>query len=301
MILALSLLDPARAQTCSCSVGTSDTTLPTGNVPPKGSIHLGLDYGVGETGGAFDGLVPAVDRLGNSMADMAMPGHRAQSMRASASVGLPEGCAATAAAPFVYSVPLSASDMPGDVPRAFVGDVSLGGRWGHRRGDTFLGAGVGVTLPTGKVVRGLGVRGGRGAVGAVLDVDALQMVAPVVGLGARLAWTQGVTAPVDDYTVGPQLDATLGSRIWIHEQGRVSVLVLGSFLHKGHDRRGDDALEQTGVDGLLAGAGSEWRFWTDEQRSASLSLHGQVPIYQVVGDPWLSESWTVSAGVAFGF
>jgi hypothetical protein len=101
--------------------------------------------------------------------------------------------------------------MPGDVPRGFLGDVAVTGRWGHRGGQTFVGTGLGLTLPTGKVIAGVGVRGGRGALGMVLDGSALRMLVPVLGLAGRVAWTQSLYAGPGEYLVGPQLDVALGA------------------------------------------------------------------------------------------
>jgi hypothetical protein len=301
-VIAL-LAGVAVGQSCSCSIGTSDATLPTGMVAPAGAVAVGVDYGVGQTGGEpWEGVVPADDRLGNSMPDMAMPGHLAQSFRATGAVGAPKGFGASVAVPFVYSEPLYASDMPGDVPRAFLGDISLLGRWGHRHEGTFVGAALGATLPTGKVVRGVGVRGGRGAVGTVVDLSALQMVSPVIGLAGRVGSTFGLyPSPIDTYWIAPQLDAILGARIWTHEQGKVSFTGLTSAVHRGHDRRGEDVLEETGSDVLSVGTGADWRAWSERDASMTLSARALVPVFQVVGDPWLAENWSVAIGTTFGF
>jgi hypothetical protein len=297
MVLALAVA--AHAQ-CSCSVASTDTTLPLGIVPLAGDVSVGVDYGAGQTGGEpWEGVVAATDLQGNSMAFMAMPGHVVQSARVSGVVGAGNGFSASVVVPYVHSAPLYPSDMPGDVARGFVGDVSVGGRWAVEKDGTWLGTGLIASLPTGKVVRGVGVRAGRGAVGATLEGSALQHVGPVVGLAGRVAWTQGLYAsPIDDYLVGPQLDTALGTRVWTQEEGPFSVTALAAYVHRGHDRRGADVLDQTGVDVLSVGTGFDWKVWSARSRSVLVSLRGQVPIVQVVGDPWLTENWTLSAGAA---
>jgi hypothetical protein len=292
----------ALAQSCSCSVGTTDTTLPMGTVPGMGTLQLAFDYGLGQTGGEdWEGVVPAKDLQGNSMEEMAMPGHLVQTARLSGTVGLPRGFSSTATVPYAHSAPLYPSDMPGDVPRGFLGDVAVTGRWGHRGGKTFVGTGLGLTLPTGKVIAGVGVRGGRGALGMVLDGSALRMLAPVLGLAGRVAWTQGLYAGPGEYLVGPQLDVALGGRVWTREQGKLSLAVLGTYLHRGHDRFGSTVLDQTGLDSVGAGGGADWRVYSEKTRTLTLSLRGQVPLLQVVGDPWLAENWSLAGGAAVGF
>jgi hypothetical protein len=302
MWLAAWLADAASAQSCSCSVGTSDATLPMGTVPGANVVQLGLDYGVGQTGGEdWEGVVPAKDLQGNSMAEMSMPGHVVQTARLSGTLGLSHGLSSVMSLPYTYSVPLYPSDMRGDVPRGFLGDVAVTGRWGQRKSATFVGTGLGVTLPTGKVISGVGLRGGRGAVGVVLDASALRMLAPVLGLAGRAAWTQSLYAGKGGYLVGPQLDVALGTRIWTREQGKLSLSALGFYLHRGHDRFGSTVLDQTGVGCLGAGGGVDWRVWSLKTQAVTLSVRGQVPLVQVVGDPWLAENWSVSGGAAFGF
>lgn len=302
MILHL-IVQAAVAQSCSCSVGASDTSLPMGIVLDSGAVVVGVDYTLGQTGGeVWEGVVAAEDLQGDSMGGMAMPGHLAQVGRLSGTVGLPAGISANVVVPYVHSAPLYPSEMPGDVPRGFAGDASVGARWGVRREGTFAGVGLAATLPTGQVIRGVGVRGGRGALGAVVDATGLQMVGPVVGIAGRAAWARGLYAsPIDDYLVAPQLDAALGARVWTREQGRLSITGLAAFLHKGHDRQADFELDQTGLDVLSVAAGADWRVWAVKSRSLLLSLRGQLPVYQVVGDAWLAENFTLTTGAGLAF
>lgn len=301
--MLLLLVRAALAQSCSCSVGATDTSLPMGTVLDAGAVVVGLDYTLGQTGGeTWEGVVAAKDLQGDSMGGMAMPGHLAQAGRLTASIGAPAGFSATAVVPYIHSAPLYPSEMPGDVPRSFAGDASIGARWGVRREGTFAGVGLTATLPTGQVIRGVGVRGGRGALGGVVDASALQMVGPVLGIAGRASWAQGFYAsPIDDYLVAPQLDLALGARAWTREQGRLSLTGLVAFLHKGHDRAADFELDQTGLDVLSTGAGADWRVWADKRRSLLLSLRGQAPVWQVVGDRWLAENFTLSTGAALSF
>lgn len=300
--LAAVLARVASAQSCSCSLGTTDNTLPMGNLLRSGAVQLGLDYGVGQTGGEdWQGIVPARDLQGNSMAEMAMPGHIVQTARLSSTVGLPHGLSASVGLPYLYSVPLYPSDMRGDIARGFLGDTAITGRWGWRKGTTFLEPSLGLTLPTGKVISGVGVRGGRGAAGLVLGGSAMQMLAPVVGLAARVNFARSLYAGVGGYRIGAQLDSSLGARFWMHEQGRLSLFLLGSYLHRGYDKSGETMLDQTGMDCLGAGGGVDWRVWSEQTRTVTLSLRGQAPIVQVVGDPWLAENWSMSWAASFGF
>jgi hypothetical protein len=121
------------------------------------------------------------------------------------------------------------------------------------------------------------------------------------GGGGGGGWTQGLYAGTGDYLVGPQLDAALGARLWTREEGRLSMFLLGSYLHRGHDRSGSTVLDQTGLDSVAAGGGVDWRVLSEEDRSVTLSLRGQAPIVQIVGDPWLAENWSLSGGAIVGF
>jgi hypothetical protein len=290
----------AYGQSCSCSVGGGDSALPTGPGPRAGGLSIAANYTAAQLGGEPWQGFDVVDRQGNSMPTMAMPGHVAQTVRLSTGLGLPHGFSASAAVPWTRSHPLFPSDMTGDVDRSFIGDVALTSRWGQRRADLFTGASLGATLPTGKVVTafdGGGVRGGRGAVGATAGAELIESITHHVDLGASISGVMSLYA-ADAYTVGPALNAALGAKFWPREQGRVQITSYLTALDQGHDKRGGVALDQTGLAALGLSAGTSWKFWADQNRSASVSIAGQAPLWQSVGDPWLAQNWSLTAGVS---
>ena len=121
---------------------------------------------------------------------------------------------------------------------------------------------------------------------------------PVVGLGGRARASRTLyPSPIDHYTVGPELELVGGGRIWTREQGRVSIAALGSYLHRGLDRRAGAALEETGGDILSVGCGADLTVLASRSDSVVLTLTGRAPVLQVVGDPWLAENWAASAGL----
>ena len=289
----------ALAQSCSCSLGSSDAALPARTLDRAGGLVFAIDYGASQTGDeGWNGVVPATDRGGNSMSTMVMPGHVVQSARASATVGLPSGFSVTVGAPFIASHPLEPSLMPGDVDRTFLGDVSVTAREGVSRRDVFVGLGVGATLPTGEVLPLGSVRGGRGAVGAVLSAQAPVDVSPHTSLGAAASTTFGLYADKNDITLGPTTTLAAGARWSPREKGRWMFGLFGVLFDQGHDRSLGYVYDQTGLLSLNLNAGATWRFWAQKQRSMSAQLRGQAPIVQWDGDPWLAQDWQITAGLA---
>jgi hypothetical protein len=59
-------------------------------------------------------------------------------------------------------------------------------------------------------------------------------------------------------------------------------------------------LDQTGLDAVGAGGGADWRVLSERTRTVTLSLRGQLPLMQIVGDPWLTENWSMSGGATVG-
>lgn len=289
----------AAAQSCSCSVGGGASALPSGAGPRPGGVAIATEFAVSATGtGGWAGF-DAVDRDGNSMPGMAMPGHVAESVRLAATVGLPRSFSVGLSVPYVHSHPLGPSDMLGDVDRSFIGDVGATGRWGITDRDLYVGASLGATLPTGPVVNvvdGGGVRGGRGAVAGTTGVQALWRADPRIDLGAAIGGATDLYKPSDGYVVGPTLDAALGARWWLHEQGRVRFGTFALFQHQRHDVRGNLVLDQTGITALLASVSADWRPWSHHNQSVSFSVRADAPLWQIDGDTWLARNGSVTFG-----
>lgn len=297
MIVALLALN-AWAEGCSCSVGGSDGTAPAGPVPRPGGLAFNVEYGAGQTGGeGWEGFA-VTERGGNSMEGMAMPGHFVQTARFNAILGVGSGTAVYASLPYIDTHPLGPSGMTGDVDAAFVGDLGMGLRWGRTHSDVFTGLGGGFTLPTGRVMPDGGVRGGRGAVAVTGRGEVLDKVTPNVELGGAISATGSLyPGPEDGYVVGPAGSAAGGVRLWPREQGRTRFDEFLVLLQQGNDRRGSTILYETGATTLAFQSAFWWKFWADENRSASVIVRGTAPIAQVIGDPWLAQNWAFSAGV----
>ena len=302
MIAALLVLlaPPAAAQSCSCSVGSGGgASLPSAMVPRPGAVTAGLSYSALQTGGEGWNGFYALDREGDSMPNMAMPGHRVQGARADLSVGLPAGFSAMASLPWSYSHPLYPSDMIGDVDQGFLGDTAVAGLWSLRAGSRFLAAGAGLTLPTGKVVDGYGVRGGRGAVGLTGTAQLALELSPFLTLGATASGSYGPTeSPIDQFRVASSLSSMAGARWSPREQGRLTLDGWLGHTLIGCDQRSGVVLEETGLSALDAGLGPNYRFWSSKSRSATWLLRATVPIVQVAGDPWLEQNWSLTTGVS---
>jgi hypothetical protein len=302
MIAALLLLlaPDAQAQSCSCSVGGGGgASLPSAMVPVPGAVTVGLSYDANQTGGdGWNGLY-ALDRDGNSMSTMAMPGHLVQGARADLSVGLPAGFSTAASLAWSYSHPLYPSDMKGDVDQGFLGDAALSGLWSLRGESRFVAVGAGVTLPTGKVVDGYGVRGGRGAVGLTGTAQLALEVSPFLTLGATTSGSYGpVESAIDQFRVAPSLTSMAGARWSPREQGKLTLDGWLGHTLVGRDQRSGVVLEETGLSALELGVGPNFRFWSKKSRTATWLLRATAPIAQVAGDPWLEKNWTLTTGVS---
>lgn len=289
----------ALAESCSCSVGGTDAVTPAGPLPRPGGLALAVEYGAGQTGGddGWEGF-SVTERGGNSMPEMAMPGHFVQTARATATIGVGSGVGLFASVPWIDTHPLYPSDMPGDVDARFLGDVGLGGRWGQTRGDVFTSLGGGLTLPTGKMLPDGGIRGGRGALGVTARAEILDLLTPNVELGGALS-VAGSLYPTPDsgYLVGPTASGSAGLRLWPREQGRTRFDEFLVLQQQGNDRAGAGVLYQTGATTLAYQSAFWWRFWAQKNRSASVTVRGQVPLAQVIGDPWLAQNWSVAVGI----
>lgn len=300
-MIALLAIGVAVAQSCSCSVGAGTGTVPTTAVLMPGMAVASVDTSVGVVGGeAWRGFSWA-DRQGNSMPTMAMPGHRSATASPMFVYGFERGFSLSAAIPLIHTTPLFPSDMRGDVERSFPGDVSVTSRWTHFRTGTGEAFALGATLPSGKVIEGGAIRGGRGAVAITASAHATHDVSPFATLGIAAGGASNLYTPPDGYRVAPIGNVTFGARMTPRERGKLAFLAYGLVRWEGHDRSDDTVLDETGF--LLADVltGFSWRFWAERMRSVTWTTRAQVPVWQVVGDPWITETFGVTCGLSYAF
>ncbi len=295
------VVSAALAQSCSCSVGGGGGALPSASVVMPGMVVASVETSMGVVGGDGWRGFEWTDRLGNSMPTMAMPGHRSQTATTTLLYGLPKGFALSAGIPLIHAVPLFPSDMRGDVERTFLGDTSVMGRWVQFRDQFGTALALGATLPTGKVVPGNGVRGGRGVVGVTLGAHAAYEVSPYATLGLATTFVSDLRTPKDGYRVADTAGATLGARFTPRERGKIGLLAYGLFRWEGHDRSGTYVLDETGYVAIDALTGFQWRFWAHRMQSMTWTTRAQVPLWQVVGDPWIAQNYSVTTGLALAF
>jgi hypothetical protein len=298
LILVLGLWSDAFAQSCVCS---RDVALPTGVAIRPGAVTVGVEYNVRQTGGktAWEGIVPAKDRNGDSMAGMAMPGHLTQVGTLDATFGLPRGFSLRVAAPYASIGHLFPSEMPGDYDTRGFGDVIVAQRWAWRSDDelTFVGVSLGATLPTGKTTEDTIMRTGKGSLGGTSSVTAMRRVSPLVALAGSLAYNPSFFTPSDGYRVGSNGNAAAGTRFTFRENGRLMLQAFGVLIHQRPDLWNDFRYKETGVTALDVSVGSSFTFWEKKLRSAALLTRVEVPVAQVVGDPPFAENWSVAVGV----
>ncbi|MES2642463.1 MAG: hypothetical protein V4850_23470 [Myxococcota bacterium] len=296
-MLALMLLaTQAHAQACICS---RNVALPTGVAVRPWEGTFTVEYAVNQSGGEGWSGFSTVDRGGNSMAAMAMPGHLVQTPSLTAALGLPASFSVEATLPWMDIRHLYPSEMPGDVDSSSLADTTVLVRWGRPSKDkrTFFGVGAGVSLPTGKVVVDTPVRAGKGAVGGIVNVQVLRKVSPLVGVGLSAGASPTIFEPVDRYRVGSSASVAAGVRFTPRENGRwmFSGYLIGQFRDK--DREEALVYEHTGVLSAGVSLGASWNVWAKDLRSVTLLARGEVPLWQIVGDPWLAENWGATAGV----
>ena len=299
-MLAL-LTSAALAQSCSCSVGGGGGVLPSASVLMPGMAVVSAETSTSLVGGDGWRGFAWTDRQGNSMPTMAMPGHRAFVASPTLILGLPSGFALSLGVPIVHAAPLFPSDMRGDVTRGFLGDTALSARWVRFHEGFGTAYSVGVSLPTGKVIEGGAVRGGRGVTGLTGAVHATLDASPYATLGLAISTARDLYTPADGYRVADTASATLGARLTPRERGKFALLSYGMLRWEGHDRSGDSELDQTGFVGADLLTGFQWRFWAHHMRSLTWTTRAQVPVWQVVGDPWIAENYGVSTGLAYAF
>lgn len=296
-MLTLTLLAAeAYGQACICS---RNVALPTGVAVRPWEGTATLEYAINQSGGEGWAGFEVIDRGGNSMAEMAMPGHLVQTGSLTAALGLPANFSAEATLPWMDIRHLYPSEMPGDVDSSSLADATVLVRWGRPTKDkrTFFGVGAGVTLPTGKVVVDAPVRAGKGAVGGVVNVQVLRKVSPLLGVGLSMGASPTLFEPPDRYRVGSSATAAAGVRFTPRENGRwmFSGFAIGQWRDK--DREERLLYEHTGILSVGASLGVSWNVWAKDLRSVTLLARGELPLWQMVGDPWLAENWGATAAV----
>jgi hypothetical protein len=288
----------ARAQACVCS---RNIALPTGSALGAGSVILSLEGGYALTGNpeVYDG-VSVTDRLGNSMANMYMPPHRITTASLSGSVGLTDDLSLAATVPWMQIQHPEPSEMPGDVGSRSLADAEIGLKWGRLVKDknSFYGLSAAATLPTGKVVEDSPVRSGRGTTGVTGGLNGGTKLSARAALAASLTGSTGFGADEGGYAVGPSGGFALGTRYSPRENGPVSVLAYGLLRWAGLDRQDALIYQNTGFLTTDLSLGASWTFWSKDTRSAGLLVRGQVPIWQVVGDPMYTENFGASLALS---
>ena len=296
--LLLAFASPAHAQACICS---RNVAMPSGAAVRPWEGTTTLDYTVAQSGqeGSWQGFVPAKDRNENSMADMFMPGHLVQTVSLEAALGLPAGFSFSATLPWMSVTHLGVSEMPGDVDSASLADASAQLRWGRATEDrkTFYGVGLGVTLPTGLVVVDTPVRAGKGAVGGLVSLQVFRKLSPHFGGSLSAGASPTLFTPPDGYRVGSSANAVAGLRFSPRENGRLIFNGMALLRYQGKDTIEEYVYEHTGLVVLDAILGASFNVWAKELRSCTVSLRGEAPLWQVVGDPWLVENFSVTAAV----
>lgn len=287
----------AWAQACTCA---RNVALPTGEATRSGEVTVALDYLASLTGDpdAWRGFA-VVDPNGDSMAGMYMPPDLAQTWSLAGTVGLPADFSANLTVPFLWINHLGESEMAGDVDMAFLGDVTASARWGRMFGpNSFLGASIGVSAPTGKVVPSVPTRTGKGAVAAMVSAQFAQKLSPHLALAAAVNTTPTPFAGSDGYQVGTWASTSAGLRWNIDQDARWSVSGFGVLSAQAHDRKDELVYRHTGytsVDAALAGRSVVWR---QGARSIALDLRGEIPLYQVVGDPMYAANLSAGLGIS---
>ena len=104
--------------------------------------------------------------------------------------------------------------------------------------------------------------------------------------------------PEDGYRVGSSGSAAAGTRFTLRENGRLLFNVFGVLVYQRPDLWDGYRYKETGVTAIDASLGANWTFWEKDVRAVALVTRVQVPLWQVVGDPWLAENWAATAGVS---
>lgn len=300
-LTALLLLPSLHAQACGCA---RNVALPSGAAWRPWEIIASAEYGVATSGFSdrWEGFL-VEDRGGDSMPDMYMPPHLTQTVAGTATLGLPRGFAVSATVPWIdihnvidpeVTLPL----MPGDVDVTSLQDVDATAHWARLfepRGF-FLGVDVGLTLPTGEVVKDSPVRAGRGVVGGRGMIQGAKKLGPRLGLLGSVTGATGFGPDETNYILGPNASASLGTRFTLRENGPLSLLLFDLLRWQGRDREEALVYSHTGYlsDDLVLGA--SWVAWSRHPRSLSFTLRGTVPLFQIVGDPMYAENFSASLG-----
>ena len=183
--------------------------------------------------------------------------------------------------------------MPGDTDLSSFNDVDLTGRWGHLSHDTrtFYGFGLGVTFPTGTVIENSAVRSGRGVIGGTVSANVGRKLSPHVGVAAQATASIGTGADQTGYIVAPNASLVAGARWSPRENGRVDLAVFGIQRWTGQDRKDALVYKNSGSIATDLAAAFAYTFWREDVRSAGVMLRGQMPLFQVVGDPMYAQNF----------
>lgn len=289
----------AHAQACMCS---RSVALPSVPLQRAWAGVFSFEYGMNleadpDTWHGF----AMVDQYGDSMAGMYMPPMLVQTAALTATLGLPAHFSVSTTLPYMYKNNLGESEMPGDTDLASFNDVDVTGRWGNSSTDMkrFYGLSAGVTLPTGTVIPNSPVRSGRGGLGLNLALSGGVKVHPKVRLAGQVSTTNGFGPDDTGYVVAPSASFVGGAGWSPRENGKLSLALFGMERWMGKDRQDLLVYKNSGHLVTDIAAAASYTFWAKDVRSAGLSLRGQVPVYQIVGDPMYAENFGLSAGLSF--
>ena len=160
-------------------------------------------------------------------------------------------------------------------------------------GTRLKGARTGLT----ELVVDTPVRAGKGAVGGLARIEGMRKLTPLVALAASLGASPTLITPQDGYRVGSSGSGALGVRFSPRENGRLVLSGFGLVQAQAEDREDGVAWEDTGLFSVGTSLGASYNVWAQKQRSATVSLRGQLPLWQLIGDPMLAENWGLSVGV----
>jgi hypothetical protein len=297
MLLALlTFVSTVHAQACACS---RTTVLPNGSVSRPGELILALEYDLSIAGDTdlYRGFY-LKDLHGDSMAGMFMPPHLIQSATLTTTVGLPKNFSAFLDLPYIYVHHLSPSGMPGDVDARSFGDVDAQLAWGRMyKKKYYTGFSVGPTFPTGEVVEDSPVRLGRGVFGVTGRAQGTDILGPRTSFGASLGFTDGLGADASGYRLGANAQGAAGLRFSPRENGPLLLSAFTIFRWQGKDQEDALGYENTGYFSHDLALGATRRLWSSKQRSASLTLRGVAPLWQIVGDPMYAENFALALGL----
>lgn len=296
-MLILRLVLAGKAAACMCA---RDIAVPAESVGRAGQIWVALNHSATLSGDphVWQG-VSVTDLHGDSMAGMFMPPHLSQSTALTATVGLPVGFAVSATLPYLVVTHLGQSEMPGDVDSNHPGDTTVQAQFARSTsgGSGHLAAGAGVTLPTGKIETAGFERSGRGTLGLNANVSASLRLSKRVAATAMLGGSMGVGPDITGFTLGPAASLWLGPRYSPDPDGRITLAAYGIFRYTGTDQQDGFHYRNTGTMAADIAGSVAYEVWDNDERTVSLQLRLQAPIWQVIGDPMYAENFVAGLGV----